>query len=96
MALGLRIVAQVTRHDAGDGFPLGLTNPPHMAAQPPLRGTRRFLENFFVTPALSVPSWNGARGYAQAAAPIRREKPKGLKSQVNCLSPAMCFNPLGA
>jgi hypothetical protein len=25
-----------------------------MAAQPPLRGTRRLLENFFVTPALSV------------------------------------------
>jgi hypothetical protein len=71
MALGLRIVAQVTRHDAGDGFPLGLTNPPHMAAQPPLRGTRRFLENFFVTPALSVPSWNGARG----AGPSRRSDP---------------------
>lgn len=50
MALGLRIVAQVTRHDAATEFPLGLTNPPHMAAQPPLQGTRSLLEDFFVAP----------------------------------------------
>jgi hypothetical protein len=46
-------------------------------------------------PALSPPSWNGKQGHAKVAAPIQRVQPKGLKFQVNCLSPAMCFNPAG-
>ena len=73
-------------------IPLGLTNPPQAGARPSRHGTRGPVGNFLITPALSPPSWNGALRRSGAAGSIQRCKPKGLKSQVNCLYPGICFN----